>query len=62
MFSQHNAPGSEPGSYVHQVRRLDGLGMERKHKLEISLVEQIVRLYATHPGVDADGIMTKMGL
>ncbi len=26
------------------------------------LVEQIVRLYVTHPGVTADGIMTKMGL
>lgn len=26
------------------------------------LAEQICRLYLTHPGVDADGIMTKMGL
>ena len=34
----------------------------RKHRLEPSLVEQIVRLYVTHPGVDADGIMRKMGL
>ena len=34
----------------------------RKHKLDRSLVEQIVRLYVTHPGVDASGIMTKMGL
>ena len=34
----------------------------RKHKLKISLVEQIVRLYVTHPGVTVDGIMTKMGL
>jgi len=25
-------------------------------------VEQIVRLYVTHPGVTTDGIMTKMGL
>ena len=33
----------------------------RKHKLEIKLVEQIVRLYVTHPGVTADEIMTKMG-
>ena len=33
-------------------------------KLRISpqLAEQICRLYLTHPGVDADGIMTKMGL
>lgn len=29
---------------------------------DISLVEQIARLYVTHPGVDADGIMVKMGL
>ena len=34
----------------------------RKHRLEPSLVEQVVRLYVTHPGVDEDGIMTKMGL
>ena len=34
----------------------------RKHKLDIALVEQIVRLYVTHPGVTVDGIMTKMGL
>ena len=34
----------------------------RKHKLDRSLVEQIVRLYVTHPGVTVDGIMTKMGL
>ena len=27
-----------------------------------ALVEQIVRLYLTHPGVTVDGIMTKMGL
>lgn len=37
---------------------------EMSHKLQISeeLAEQICRLYLTHPGVDADGIMTKMGL
>ena len=34
----------------------------RKHKYDPALVEQIVRLYVTHPGVTADGIMTKMGL
>lgn len=27
-----------------------------------NLAEQICRLYLTHPGVDADGIMTKMGI
>ena len=42
-----------------------GWAVERiagKHKLEVSLVEQIVRLYVTHPGVTVDGIMAKMGL
>lgn len=34
----------------------------RRHKLDRSLVEQIVRLYLTHPGVTVDGILTKMGL
>lgn len=29
---------------------------------DVALVEQIVRLYVTHPGVDADGIMAKMGV
>ncbi len=30
--------------------------------LDPALAEQIARLYVTHPGVTADGIMTKMGL
>ena len=30
--------------------------------MDSELVEQICRLYLTHPGVTADGIMTKMGL
>ena len=34
----------------------------QKHRLDPALVEQIVRLYVTHPGVTVDGIMTKMGL
>ncbi len=34
----------------------------RKHRIELSLVEQIARLYVTHPGVTVDGLMTKMGL
>ncbi len=29
---------------------------------DVKLVEQIARLYVTHPGVDADGIMAKMGV
>ena len=34
----------------------------KKHKLDPALVEQIVRLYVTHPGVTVDGVMMKMGL
>ena len=33
-----------------------------KTGMEEELVEQIARLYVTHPGVTTDGIMTKMGL
>lgn len=33
-----------------------------RNGIEEKLAEQICRLYLTHPGVDADGIMTKMGL
>ena len=36
--------------------------MARKLQISEELAEQICRLYLTHPGVDADGIMTKMGL
>lgn len=32
-----------------------------KYKLSKGLAEQICRLYLTHPGVDADGILRKMG-
>ena len=31
-------------------------------RMDPELAEQICRLYLTHPGVDADGIMAKMGL
>ena len=32
-----------------------------RYGLDHMMTEQIVRLFLTHPGVDADGIMTKMG-
>ena len=32
-----------------------------KYGFDTVLTEQIARLYLTHPGVDADGIMRKMG-
>ncbi len=34
----------------------------KKHGIDSALVEQIARLYVTHPGVTVDGIMAKMGL
>lgn len=33
-----------------------------RYGLDAALVEQIARLYVTHPGVDAEGIMAKMGI
>ena len=33
-----------------------------RHGWDAALVEQIARLYVTHPGVTADGIMGKMGI
>lgn len=33
-----------------------------KYGMDKALVEQIARLYVTHPGVTADGIMSKMGM
>ena len=33
-----------------------------RHAINQELAEQICRLYLTHPGVDAEGIMRKMGL
>ena len=33
-----------------------------RYSMDTVLAEQIARLYVTHPGVTADGIMTKMGL
>ena len=33
-----------------------------RHHIDEALTEQIARLYVTHPGVDADGIMEKLGL
>ena len=34
----------------------------KRHGMDRALTEQIARLYVTHPGVTADGIMAKMGL
>ena len=36
--------------------------LAQRFRLQRELAEQICRLYLTHPGVDADGIMAKLGL
>ena len=65
-----NAPKIDPANIKLQIETVireteKGHGVEtiaRKYGMEKTLVEQIVRLYVTHPGVTADGIMTKMGV
>lgn len=45
---------TDRGKPVREIAAKNGISEE--------LAEQICRLYLTHPGVDADGIMGKMGL
>ena len=33
-----------------------------RYQIDPDITEQVVRFYVTHPGVTADGILTKMGL
>ena len=48
---------------MRETRRGRGPGeIAARHGWDAALVEQIARLYVTHPGVTADGIMAKMGL
>lgn len=48
---------------MKETQRGRGPGeIARRHGWDAALVEQIARLYVTHPGVTADGIMGKMGL
>ena len=64
------APRADPGDLKHQIEIVmketqKGNGVTfvaEKYGFNPALVEQIARLYLTHPGVTADGIMTKMGL
>ena len=64
------APKIEPGNIKKQIETViaetkkgRGVGeIAAKYGMDPALTEQIVRLYVTHPGVTADGIMTKMGL
>ena len=70
----HPDAGSKPKASVPDLKRQIEIVMRETEKgrttLQIAerygitptLTEQIARLYVTHPGVTADGIMSKMGL
>lgn len=65
---------AEPGNLPENIRQVivsimkdtdKGKSVQEiaaKHGVSEALAEQICRLYLTHPGVDADGIMGKMGI
>ena len=63
-------PKADGGDIYRQIEAVihdaeKGLSVDAialKRGLDRDLAEQIVRLYVTHPGVTADGIMEKMGL
>lgn len=63
------APRTGPGlkGQIELVMRETAKGrgpaeIAARYGMDAALTEQIARLYVTHPGVTADGIMTKMGL
>jgi len=68
--ARENAPKIDPGNIKKQIEIVmketqKGQGVSaiaEKYGMDRALTEQIARLYVTHPGVTADGIMTKMGL
>jgi len=67
---KEKAPKIDTGNIYKQIEMVvrdtqKGLSVDsiaQKHGLDKAMVEQIARLYVTHPGVTADGIMTKLGL
>ena len=67
---KESVPKIDPGNIKRQIEIVmketqKGNGVTfiaEKYGLDPVLVEQIARLYVTHPGVTADGIMTKMGI
>ena len=67
---RETAPKIDPGNVKAQIELViketqKGRGpkeIAQRSGLDPALTEQIARLYVTHPGVTADGIMTKMGL
>ena len=68
--AKEKLPKIDSGNVYRQIEAVihdtdKGLSVDsiaQKRGFDKELVEQIVRLYVTHPGVTADGIMTKMGL
>ena len=68
--AKEKVPETGSGNMYRQVEIVvrdtqKGLSVDaiaRKRGLDPGLVEQIVRLYVTHPGVTVDGIMAKLGL
>ena len=68
--AKEKAPKTDSGTIYRQIevvvhdteKGLSADSIARKRGLDKELVEQIVRLYVTHPGVTVDGIMTKLGL
>jgi len=68
--AKEKAPKADSGNIYKQIEIVvretqKGLSVDsiaQKHSLDPALVEQIARLYVTHPGVTVDGIMEKMGL
>lgn len=68
--AKEKTPKIDSGNIYKQIeavmrdtqKGLSADSIARKHGLDPEFAEQIVRLYVTHPGVTADGIMTKLGL
>ena len=70
-IAHHNAPrvriGADLKAQIETVMKETAKGrpavdIAARRGWDVALVEQIARLYVTHPGVDADGIMRKMGV
>ena len=70
-IAHHNTPkmriGADLRSQIETVMKETAKGrpaveIAARRGWDVTLVEQIARLYVTHPGVDADGIMGKMGV
>ena len=68
--AKEKTPKIDSGNIYKQIeavmrdtqKGLSADSIAQKHGLDPEFTEQIVRLYVTHPGVTADGIMTKLGL